>query len=80
MSRLARGGVVGYKTNKGFALAVVRNHYASDGTTEQLESVALADNHVVDVVLLGFANGQRDGVTYRAAESDATVNDAYTWD
>lgn len=75
---MARGEVGGYKTNHGHVPAVVRAQYDSDGNAIA-DSAGASTADTVDVVLLGFTNAVRTGVTVAANEGAANTNEWYDY-
>lgn len=64
---MAFGDVYGFKTNSRVVVAVAESdEFSGDG-----------EDTLVDLVLLGFDNGRRSGVTVAANEGAALVNQAF---
>lgn len=73
---MARGINVGFKTNAGYVAATVVAQYDNAGA-EVADSAGFTGVETVDVVLHGFANGKRNGVTFAASEAAALVNECF---
>lgn len=74
---MAASDTVFYKTNAGKVAAVVLAQYNSAGAEINTARGVYTAVDTVDVLLLGHANGRRDGVTLAANEGAASVNDAF---
>ena len=74
---MARGSVVGYKTNSRNVPAVVEAQYDNSGAVVA-DQTGFTGVTTVDLLLLGVDAGRRTGVTF-AAEGAATVNQAFQY-
>lgn len=76
---MARGDILGYKTNKGHTPCVVTAQYDSAGTETDTAAGVYPTNGTVDVILFGWAAGKREGLTVAANEGAASTGNVYTY-
>lgn len=71
---MARGVIVGYKTNSRVVPAVVEAQYDTNGAVVA-DASGFTGVTTVDVLILGVDSGRRTGVAYNATVGAAAVNE-----